>query len=260
MQLSAIVVTFNDEDHLEKCLSQLIICDQLIVVDLGSSDNSPAIAKKYATSLLTHAWEPIAEFVLSDVIDIIENDWIIRADPDEYYPTPLLKSIMECIRTDNCFSNIEIPFQYYFQGRPLKRTVWGGVRYFGNKIINIKRVNFYDRVHGSIEPHQGTSIGRINYTEKNIVKHYWIDSYKDLFEKHNRYLKLEGKSRFERGERFSLVKWFYTPFVALYDGLIRKGGIIGRPEEIFLSFFYAWYISKSLLALRDYSKKLIKKP
>lgn len=259
MKISALVITYNDEKYLEACLIPLKRLDELVVVDLGSRDQSVEIAQRLGVKVIRKPWVPIVEMILPTLIPAMKYDWVLHVDPDEVYSSTLMDDILALAPGDDC-SVVAVPIQYYFNDRPLKRTVWGGVRYFHNKIINKKRVDFYDRVHRSIELHQGTSIGKINYTGNNIVKHYWVDNFEDLFKKHNRYLILEGKSRFEKGERFSLVKWFFMPIVALYEGLIRKGGIIGRPIEIFLCFYYAWYISKSLLALRTYSKNIKEKP
>lgn len=256
MKISALVVTFNEGKHLEECLKQLKDCDQLIVIDLGSSDHSISIAKKYATQVIHHEWVPIVELVLPSIIDQIENDWIIHADPDEIYPKSLLQSINDTIENDQNYAAIYIPFQYYFLGKPIKRTVWGGTRYFRNKVFNKNRINFENKVHVSFMPKPQFNIGKIMSTGENEVAHYWVDSFQDLFEKHERYLKSEGKSRYDRGERYSFKFWIISTFKALYSGLIRKRGIIGTPTELFLSFYYPWYISQSILELKKFEKKV----
>jgi len=151
MNVSAVVITYNDEKHLEDCLNNLRVCNQLIVVDLGSSDDSVSIGKKYATHFLSHKWEPIAEFVFPEILDLLNYEWVLRADPDEVYPLSLLKTMAIRIDQDDNVSRYLLPFQYYFMNSPLEKTAWGGIRYFDNKLININRVNLTKRVHGSIE-------------------------------------------------------------------------------------------------------------
>lgn len=256
--MSAVVITYNDEKHLEKCLNNLSVCDQLLVVDLGSSDQSALIGKKYATTFLTHKWEPIAEFVLPEILDLIEYEWVVRADPDEIYPYSLLEAISQVIYSDDLVSRYSIPFQYYFGNIPLKNTVWGGVRYFGNKIFNLQRVILSKRVHGSIEDKNSYIVKNIPYSGTNAVQHFWVNDFKDFYIKHKRYLRLEGKSRYERGERFSLRFWVNNVLKSIYKGFIVKKGLFGSALEFSLSLLYVWYISSSILALKKFSKNINK--
>jgi len=254
MKISAVIITFNEEKYLERCLNQLAVCDQLIVVDLGSDDRSPEIAKQFATNYFTHKWEPLVEYVLPDILDCVENDWVIWADPDEIFPEQLLKEIGDITSKTNDFAQVEIPFQFYFLGKPLKKSVWGGKRYFNKKLFNMNRVRLLKNMNKAVEVCEPYTIGKIEWTEVNAVRHYWIDSYSELFQKHNRYLLQEGKSRYNRGEKFSIKYWLYSVVKAAYDSFFRRRGIIGNFSEIFLSFFYVWYISKSIWELRKFSK------
>jgi len=84
------------------------------------------------------------------------------------------------------------------------------------------------------------------------VAHYWIDSYAQLFSKHERYLKMEGKARFAQGERFSLKKMIISTLRKFKNSFIKKKGWRGGWTGWFLSFFYAQYVARGWLALRRY--------
>ena len=48
IKISAVIITYNEEEHLEKCLGSLVgIADEIVVVDSYSTDNTQAICKKY---------------------------------------------------------------------------------------------------------------------------------------------------------------------------------------------------------------------
>jgi glycosyltransferase involved in cell wall biosynthesis len=254
MKISAVVVTYNEEKILEDCLKALRAYDQLLVVDLGSTDRSLEIAQRYATEVFQHKHEPIVEFVVPEIIDRIKNEWYIRVDPDEILPPSLLDDITCCIEEHPDVAIVKIPLEYYFLGKPLGTTVWGGIRYFP-KVLHKNRTIFYKRVHGRVETREKFTIRQVNYNGHNVVKHYWIDSFEMLREKHLRYLKLEGKSRFERGLRFSWFRWLYSTFKALLVSLVQKNGWRGGWTGWFLSFYYSSYEMRAWLSLRSYEKE-----
>lgn len=259
MKISAIIVSYNESELLNNCLSSLNTCDQLLVVDLGSDDNSVEVARQHTSQIVFHKHELVVENVLPDVLDILKNEWFIRADPDEVYSAELLNDIAKCIEDNPRSAIVKIPFQYYFFGKPLNTTVWGGIRYFP-KVLNKQRIAIYKRVHAEPEIKDGHQIAQVSYNGKNAVKHYWITSWRQLYEKHLRYLPLEGKSKYERGERFSWLSLGKAAAWALAYSLIRKNGLFGGITGIFLSFFYAWYIVMSWLSLRRYQMDLVKTP
>jgi hypothetical protein len=218
---------------------------------LGSTDKSVEIAQKYTSQIIYHEREEIAEFVLPDILDFIENEWFIRVDPDEVLPANLLEDISNCIKEFPKAAIIEIPFQYYFLRKPVTTTIWGGVRNFP-KVLNKKRVAIHKRVHGAFEQNDGYTMNQVKFNGRNAVKHYWIDSYKTLIEKHQRYLRLEGKSRYERGQRFTWIKLMVMTARSLMYSLVKKRGWMGGWTGWFLSFFYAQYEARAWLALRSY--------
>jgi glycosyltransferase involved in cell wall biosynthesis len=256
MKISAVVVNYNEGELLDACLSSLKTCDQLLVVDLGSKDNSMEVARRYTSQIITHELEPIAEFILPDVLNFLEHDWFIRADPDEVFPLELLSDIAHITEDTPRAAIVEIPFEYYFLGKPLTTTVWGGIRYFP-KVINKQHVTIHKRVHGAFEVKESYQTVKIQNNNKNTVKHYWISSWRQLNEKHQRYLLLEGKSKYERGERYSWILFVKATFLALAFNLIKYKGWRGGFTGISLSFFHAWYVGMSWLSLRQYQKQLL---
>ena len=47
-KLSAVIITFNEEKNIERCLKSLAnVVDEIIVVDSFSNDNTKSICKKY---------------------------------------------------------------------------------------------------------------------------------------------------------------------------------------------------------------------
>lgn len=252
MKISALIVTFNEAKHLRECLKSLCFCDQIMVVDLGSSDGSVEIAREFATDFISHTHVPVVEEIWVELFPKLKYEWIIRADPDEIFPSDAIATIDNIISSDTgALAIINIPYQYYFRGKPLHHTVWGGIR-FSSKVINRNRVNLFPRVHrGIIAKPDNTQIN-IPYNGNNAVKHFWADSFGYLFSKHSRYLSFEGKSRYEHGFRFTWQEMMRLTFKQLKRSLIKSRGWRGGWNGIFLSFYYGYYEAASWLALRKF--------
>ena len=64
VDVSAVLFSFNEEDILEKCLKALYFCNEIIVIDLYSIDNTFNIARKFASKVYQKEKEPFVEFYL----------------------------------------------------------------------------------------------------------------------------------------------------------------------------------------------------
>lgn len=58
MKISGVVIAFNEEAKIEACLRSLCeVCDEIIVLDSGSSDGTVAIAQDLGAKIFTQAFQ-----------------------------------------------------------------------------------------------------------------------------------------------------------------------------------------------------------
>lgn len=81
--LSAVVTTFNNAGTLEACLASLAFCDEIIVLDSDSSDDSRAIAKRHGARVFVEAFKGYGPQKQS-AIDKAAHDWVLLLDADEH--------------------------------------------------------------------------------------------------------------------------------------------------------------------------------
>lgn len=258
MEISAFIVTYNEEKRLRDCLESLSFCDQIVVVDLGSTDRSVEIARSCNVQLTKHAHVPFVEKVWADVIPMLNHNWVLRADPDEVFPSDMVSDLNDLLESGpDDVGYITIPHQNYFLEKPLHYTVWGGKKNIG-KVFHKHRVNIHPRVHSGIEIKDGYKLFDLKPRTATAIQHYWVDSFSHLFLKHRRYIKHEGKSRYENGQRFSWTKMAIFSTKALLKSLVKKKGWLGGWVGWYLSFFYALYEARAWLSLRTYQFSLRK--
>jgi glycosyltransferase involved in cell wall biosynthesis len=227
----------------------------LIVIDLGSNDDSLEIARKCGVEIIQHEWVPYVELIWPEALSLARNDWLLRADPDEVFALPLVEDLGRTISGAETLAMVELPHQYYFQQRPIKTTFWGGVKYIV-KVFHRDRVFFRPLVHRGILCKDGYDIRSIEANPQNVIKHIWADSFGHLFQKHLRYISHEGKTKHASGDRFSWCKCIIETVAALKHNLFDHKGIQGGPLGVFLSIFYSWYVFMSWLSLRRYQRTL----
>ena len=251
MMCTGIVVTYNEDQHLEECLTSLSFCNEILVFDMGSNDRSVAIAQKLAGKVSTIPQVDIVEKIWGELVKKASNDWIILQDPDEVFPAGLVPLLNDVITNHSDLALISIPWKFFFKGKPLSGTVWGGEKY-KSKLFHRQRIFLDTKVHNRIQTLHGFSSFKINNVSDIYIKHYWVDSIVQMFKKHWRYIRHEGESRYKQGQRFRWGSWVRKTARALLDNLFKYEGMKGGLVEIFLSFFYAWYVSMSLLSLWHY--------
>lgn len=254
IQFSAVVVTCNDSTRLKECLESLSFCDQLVVVDLNSTDDSVLIAESYRAEIHTHERVPIIEMIRETAFAYAKHPWIIHVDPDEVFPQERLPEILQLVYCPD-IALIRLPCQFYFKNKPLKGTVWGGDNsracvYNNDRMVLSKQVHTRYILLNEFREYclVDSQIG--------AIKHYWVDSYGQMLEKHMRYIRREGEAKYVAGERFTWRKCVSQTFFAFKDSLITCRGWSDGITGIFLSTFYAWYVAMSYLSLRIYQNNL----
>jgi len=250
---SAVLAMFNDERHLAECLSSLKLCEEIIVIDLGSTDNSRAIAEQFGATILTHPHVPFGQLAHPAGYDAARNDWLFVMDPDEVVEEATFTLAAEAIQANADLAAIQLPMQNYFLGKALTTTIWG-VGDKGVSIVNRKRTRLVTVVHDQCHPLPGYKTIKLS-SPRPLVRHFWVDDLGRMFEKHLRYIRCEGESRYVRGERYSVRSSYRTLRQSFMTNFIELKGWKGGWRGWFLSAFHLWYTCGALLSLKRFQQE-----
>ncbi len=122
--LTAIILTYNEEIHLQRCLDSLKgVCREIVVIDSFSKDDTKAIAERNGAHFYQNSWINYAiQFNWGLVNCPIQTDWIIRVDADEYISNELAQSIKKNLGTMNDnIHGIRVKRLMYFFDKPLRK-------------------------------------------------------------------------------------------------------------------------------------------
>ena len=123
-EISVIILTYNEELHIERCIKSVLpFSKEIFVVDSFSTDRTVEIAESLGANIYRNKWVNYAtqfNWALENLP--INTDWIMRIDADEYVTGGLQDRINEEIKNvDDSVSGIFVRRRIYFMGRWIKR-------------------------------------------------------------------------------------------------------------------------------------------
>lgn len=100
-KISAYIVAYNEEKHIERCLQSLDnVADEIILVHDGKcTDQTLEIAKKYNCKIFEKEHRGMGEFHRVFAIEQCSNEWVLQMDADEYLSQALQKEITSLTET-----------------------------------------------------------------------------------------------------------------------------------------------------------------
>lgn len=99
LDLSVIILTYNEEIHIRRCLENVTpLAKEVFVVDCFSTDKTVEIAREYGqVKVIQHQWPGNQAEQFNWALDNlpIQTEWILRLDADEYLLPALVEELQE---------------------------------------------------------------------------------------------------------------------------------------------------------------------
>jgi glycosyltransferase involved in cell wall biosynthesis len=121
-RLSSITITGNEAANIADCLDSLQFCDERVVVDGGSKDNTVELAKQHGATVYFHQWTDHGtqkNLALSHAA----GDWVLLLDADERV-TPALAAQIIAAMENPIADGYEVPRLSTFCGREMWHSGW----------------------------------------------------------------------------------------------------------------------------------------
>lgn len=120
LPISVIILTYNEELNIEKCLKSVYgWVDEIFIVDSGSTDQTLEIAKKYTDKIYQHQFETQAKQLGWAFENLpLRSEWIMRIDADEMIPKELKREIADVLpNLGKDVHGIYLKLRVHFMGR-----------------------------------------------------------------------------------------------------------------------------------------------
>lgn len=217
IDISAVVLTFNEEHNIERCLQSLDFCREIIVVDSGSSDSTPDLARKYTDRVFYHEMKGHGP-QLNWGIGKCRYDWILSLDADETI-SPELRSQIANLNPGDEVAGYWFNRITNYLGRWIRHSGW-----YPQYILRLFNKNFGKcndaAIHKSIIVQGNTeklSGDILHYSYRNLSHHLVkIDEYTSKM----------AEEKFNSGCRFNLFKAIFAPSAEFLKKYIMKRGFL----------------------------------
>jgi glycosyltransferase involved in cell wall biosynthesis len=123
--ITPVILTYNEAANIGRSLERLTWAREVVVVDSGSTDDTLAIAGRFANARVVHrAFDGHAEqWRFATAETGITSAWILRLDAD-YMLEPALREEIAALKPDAGTAAYRIAFTYCMDGKPLRASLY----------------------------------------------------------------------------------------------------------------------------------------
>src|SRR5688572_23765446 len=216
--LSVVIITFNEETNIGRCIESVKgVADEIIVLDSYSTDRTASIARELGAVVY---YEKFRGYIgqKNYAIQLATHNYILSLDADEALDPKLAQSILEAKKT---FSHRAYRMNRCtnYCGHYIRHGLW----------YPDKKIRLFDRriaQWGGLNPHDRILLGGkfpVKHLKGDIL-HYSFDKPEDLVWQNNRMTSIAAASMYANGRRSSWFKMLVNPSWAFFYGYICKLG------------------------------------
>ncbi|OFV93522.1 MAG: hypothetical protein A3F68_06325 [Acidobacteria bacterium RIFCSPLOWO2_12_FULL_54_10] len=223
LQISAVIITHNEEKRIGMALETRSIADEILVVDSGSTDGTRGIVERYGARFIHHDWQGYAKqknFAASQA----KYDWILSLDADEAL-SPELASEIQQIKINGTGDAVGflMPRLARYQGRWIRHSGW----------YPDCKLRLYDRRRGSWTGnyvHEQVTVDGPVQMLKGDLLHITCDSLEEHLRTLDRYTSLAAQESCDSGKRSVLPMLLAGPPWKFFETyILRRGFADGFP-------------------------------
>jgi glycosyltransferase involved in cell wall biosynthesis len=221
LPLTVAIIALNAAGQIGPCLASAAFADELLVVDSGSTDGTPEVARSHGARVESREWLGFGR-QKQHAVSIARHDWVLCLDADERVTPRLERSIREALAS-----------QRYRAWRVARRN-----RFLGRWLAHGEgypdwTVRLFHRAHASWsndEVHEAVlTTVELGQLEGDLLH----DSAEDLatyMAKQNRYSTLHAKALYDQGVRAGYWRLAASPLARFFKFyLLRLGFLDGGP-------------------------------
>lgn len=223
-KISAFIVCLNEASNIRRCLESVKFCDEIVIIDSGSTDGTLEICQEYGARIFHRPWPGYVEQKRYG-LEQCHGIWILNLDADEEVSPELRGEIEEIVsrRDQDSFDGYNLSRVVFYLGRWWRKGGW----YPEFRLRLCKRAK---TTWGGHDPHEHALVGGKTGRLKGELRHYTYVSMSDHVERLNKFSSSAALTMHRRDKRARLHQLLLNPlmrFIKFY--LIKRGFLEGIP-------------------------------
>jgi glycosyltransferase involved in cell wall biosynthesis len=233
--ITATIITFNEEARIGEAIASLSCCDEVVVVDSGSTDRTTTIARRLGAHVIEHKWEGYSK-QKNLAAEQAANDWILSIDADERVSIKLASEIVRWKTAGSMGPAAwSMPRRAFYLGRWIRHSGWYPDR----------KIRLYDRTRGRWEGdfvHEWVKVeGEVGKFEGDLL-HFPYRDWNDHANRIDRYTALAAKSARSRGRHGSVLRLILGPPLAFIRTFFLRAGFLDGWRGLAIAYMGARYV------------------
>lgn len=200
IRISAVINTLNEEKKIGRCLASLKgFANEIIIVDMMSTDSTVEIAKKYGAKVFKHKRLSFVEPARNFAISKAKYDWVIILDPDEELKEGLKTFLKQEVKKPQA-DYYRIPRKNIIFNKWMKHSGWWpdyNIRFFKKGSVS------WNEVIHSVPMTTGKGLD-LPENQDLAIKHRHYSSVEEYITRMNRYTTIQARNLNRSGIEF---KW-----------------------------------------------------
>jgi glycosyltransferase involved in cell wall biosynthesis len=233
-EISCVIITFNEEENIRRCLQALSWCDEVVIVDSGSSDKTLEICKNFNSKIHHNNFNGYGE-QKRFAVSLAKNDWVLNVDADEVVSETLREKILLGLNQNpDSVNGFYLSRSLFFLGKQFKYGRESKEYYI--RLFNKQFANFTeDKVH------EGVIVNGSTEKLSGELLHYSYNSIHQYFEKFNNYTTQAAQELFEKGKERSLVFTIIGFPVYFFKNYFINRNFLNGWQGFLWALFSSWY-------------------
>lgn len=233
MKISAAIITYNEERNIARAIESLRCCDEIVVIDSGSSDRTVELAGNHGARVIETHWRGYAA-QKNFAAEACQHPWILSIDADEALSEALEGEIWQLKKNGPTADGYTMPRLAQYLGRWIQHSGWYPDR----------KVRLFDRskakwvgefVHESLHLD-----GRVGGLESNLL-HYTCSSLSEHLKTMDRYTTLAAEQIVSQKQPVRWRSMAIDPAWTFFKSYIVQRGFLDGPEGLAIAYMAAIY-------------------
>lgn len=233
VQISATIIALNEERNIARAIESLRCCEEILVVDSGSTDRTCEVARLHGARVIEAGWLGYAA-QKNYAAGLASHDWILSIDADEALSEGLEAEIWRLKKSGPQADAYEFARLARYLGRWILHSGW--YPDYKVRLYHREKAEWVGEfVHESVR-----ATGSVGRLEGNLL-HFTCESLTEHVKTMNAYTTLAAREIAARRIRISWARLLLDPPFTFFRAYIVKRGFQDGLEGFIIAYMAATY-------------------